>query len=260
MAANEKCILEPDPALVMVLGFPSSLISAANANSDIFNSSQVCPPSLSPHIHQRVSISHRVVMLTVICEALFCSGFGAVTSSYCWLGYFLQHVEGGMECVKRIVSLKKERLLMAQRIRYYEELHNDDSLCRYLLSVRRQRRDGRQQLCHQRHAVNAQPRGCASIEGQCQELDARGLKERAQQLHGADSLHRHHHLYRNLEQLYAMTAYCVYKMATSAGKMALHRRRRLDSITRTRGLKAVRRAARRKDAQRVRLNESFFDF
>ena len=87
-----------------------ALISCANANSDTFRSAQVCPPSPSPHIHQRVSISHRVVPLTAICPALFLfalfhsispsdtrpsivaatsrlvaslSGFGAVTCTFC---------------------------------------------------------------------------------------------------------------------------------------------------------------------------------
>ena len=96
---------------------------------------------------------------------------------------------------------------MAQRIRFHEELCNDDSLCRYLPE----------------------------------------LKEPAQQLHGAEAMHRH--LCLNLGQLCAWRraeafsrtlqhalgsamTYCVYKMATSAWNMALHHRRRLDPITR----------------------------
>ena len=121
-----------------------------------------------------------------------------------------------MECVERIVSLKKERLLLAQRIRYHEEHPRDEEL-----------RNDR---------------------------DRPELKELAQKLRGVAprrGFFTHPARPAAARAGHAMSAYCVNKMSASAVNVALYHRRRLAR------LKLCSQAARRNDAEQVRLNQSF---
>eukprot|EP01084_Bolivina_argentea_P209038 356171_1 len=168
------------------------------------------------------------------------SGFGAVTCPYRWLIYFLQKVDDAsildlerrvIQCMERIISIKKRMLLLNQRIRYHEELNVEQSL--FMKTIK---------FIPQLISTKFDETG----------NDKRERKELHQQLHGANQLHEY--LYVNLSQLYEwrnavkfsrtlrgriqnflgyfMVCYCVYKMVTSSINVIFHRKRNLDPITR----------------------------
>ena len=168
------------------------------------------------------------------------SGFGAVTCPYRWLVYFLQKVDDAsildlerrvIQCMERIITIKKRMLLLNQRIRYHEELNNEES---FLMKT-----------------IKFIPKLISTKYDETRE-DKREIKELQQQLHGANELHNY--LYLNLSQLYDwrkaikfsrslrgrlqhflghfMVCYCVYKMVMSSINVIFHRKRRLDPITR----------------------------
>ena len=168
------------------------------------------------------------------------SGFGAITCPYRWLIYFLQKVDDSsilnlerrvIQCMERIISIKKRMLLLNQRIRYHQELNIEES---FLMKT-----------------IKFIPKLISTKFDETRQ-DKKEIKELEQQLDGANELHNY--LYLNLLQLYEwrraikfsktlrgrlqhflghfMVCYCCYKMFMATINVIFHRKRRLDPITR----------------------------
>eukprot|EP01084_Bolivina_argentea_P170833 295997_1 len=168
------------------------------------------------------------------------SGFGAVTCPYRWLIYFLYKIDDlsilnieprVIQCMERIISIKKRMLLLNERIRYHEELYIEES---FLIKI-----------------IKFIPK-LISTKFDETGKDKREIKELKQQLNGANELHNY--LYLNLSQLYEwrkaikfshslrgqlqnflgyfMVCYCIYKMIMSSINVIFDRKRNLDPITR----------------------------
>ena len=167
------------------------------------------------------------------------SGFGAVTCPYRWMQYFNVRLDNDsvldlerrvIQCMERIIAIKKRQLLLSQRIRYHETMNGEQSLLMKTLKF-----------------IPSLIRKDVTHE------DRREIKELEQQLHGAQEMHNY--LYLNLSQLYEwkrqmrfsrtlrgrlqnllghfMVCYCIYKMVMSSVNVVFHRRRTLDPITRS---------------------------